>query len=92
MFVLFLSLFNVPFVNKNRGSQTSESDCVVMKKTCHACGEQISDGAKICPVCNSNQNKFLFYANGGIGIGSLVISGLSLVVAFVAQQCPTGWC
>ncbi|WP_066011177.1 hypothetical protein [Thioclava sp. SK-1] len=55
-----------------------------MKKTCHACGEQISENAEICPACMSHQNKFLFYANGIIGIGTLFISGLSLVVSFVA--------
>lgn len=55
-----------------------------MKKPCHACSEQISADAKICPVCMSSQNKFLFYANNIIGMGSLIISGLSLVVAFVA--------
>ncbi len=55
-----------------------------MKKTCHACGEQISDIAKICPVCMSSQSRFLFVANSLIGMGSLVISALSLIVAFVA--------
>ncbi len=55
-----------------------------MKIECHACGESISKNVKLCPVCTSSQNKIIFFANSLNGLGSLAISALSLIVAFIA--------
>lgn len=55
-----------------------------MSKQCHACGEQISDVAKICKFCSSNQRKPIYIANAFVGLGTLVVSVMALFVSFAA--------
>ncbi|MGS4986755.1 hypothetical protein ACVDG9_02250 [Roseibium sp. RP-7] len=60
-----------------------------MKNQCHACGEEISENAKVCRQCNSSQNRFLYWINSFANLGTLVVSLLALLVSFAALYFST---